>query len=111
MRTNYVAEHKSGDSKQGLRRKVGTKKLARYIQAMRPEELFVSNLAKQDYLDIVCEGTLNNLSAYFSQHYKPGMAIRKNRSKRKTSHPMPVSKKKIRESDLLFKVVNGIKVS
>ena len=110
MRTNYVAEHKFGDSKQGLRRKVGTKKLARYIQAMRPEEMFVLNLAKQDYLDIVCGGTPNNLSAYFAQHYKSGMAIRKNRLERKTSHPMPVSKKKIRESDLLFKVVNGIKV-
>ena len=110
MRTNYVPEHLFGKTKQGLRRKVGTKKLAGYIQAMRPEELFVSNLDNQDYLDIVCGGTLDNLSACFAQQYIVGMAIRKKRLKKKSSHPMPVSKKKIREPDLLFKVENGIKV-
>ena len=38
-RTNNISEHRFGTTKQGLRRKVGTKKLVRMIQAMRPEEL------------------------------------------------------------------------
>ena len=110
MRTNYVPEHRFGNSKQGMRRKLGIKKLARSVQAMRPEELFVSNLGNQGYLDIISGGRLSNLPACFARNHQAGVEIRRNRAKSKSETPMALSKKKLRDSNFLSKVENGIRV-
>lgn len=103
-RTNNVLEHLFGTTKQGLRRKVGTKKLTRYIQAMRPEALLVPNLKDPVYLELVCGGSLANLPACLSEHWQVAQAIRRERQKPKTDHPMPTSKKQLRQPTLLDKL-------
>lgn len=100
-RTNNVSEHRFGDTKQGLRRKAGTKKLTRQIQAMRPEQLLIANLDDPDYLQIVCGGSLENLPALFAEVSNEAQAIRLDRRKKTTNHPIPIRKKVLRGSEIL----------
>jgi len=100
-RTNNVLEHRFGTTKQGLRRKVGTKKLTRHVQAMRAEALLVANLEDATYLELVCGGSLANLPACFSEHWHLAQSIRRERQAPKTNHPLPNSKKSLREPNLL----------
>ena len=100
-RTNNISEHRFGTTKQGLRRKVGTKKLARLIQAMRPEELLITNLDDPEYLEILCGGNLDNLASLFAQDWKAGQAIRIERRKQTSNHPIPIRKKILREEEIL----------
>ena len=109
QRTNNVSEHRFGTTKQGLRRKVGTKKLTRQIQAMRPEELLVANLDDPDYLDILCGGNLENLPAVFAQNWKAAQAIRKERRQKKTNHPLPTRKRTLRASGFLSGLQRTVK--
>jgi hypothetical protein len=81
-RTNNVSERRFGSTKQGLRRKVGTKNLARHIQAMRSEEFLVANLDDPDYVDTLFGGKLENLAASFANHWHAGKTIRTERRKR-----------------------------
>lgn len=101
QRTNNVSEHRFGSTKQGLRRKVGTKNLARHIQAMRPEEFLVPNLGDPGYVKAVLGGSLENLAASFANHWEGGQEIRSERRKKKTNHPMPTKKKSLREDEFL----------
>jgi hypothetical protein len=100
-RTNNVSEHRFAHTKQGLRRKLGTQKLARSIQAMRPEELLVANLDDPQYLQILCGGKLENLPAAFAQTWKVGQAIRRARRAAISTHPIPISKKTLRADAFL----------
>jgi hypothetical protein len=100
-RTNNISEHRFGATKQGLRRKVGTRKLARMIQAMRPEELLIANLADPEYLEILCGGKLEYLPTLFAQNWKAAQAIRTERRKKTSNHPIPVRKKILREKGIL----------
>jgi len=100
-RTNNVSERRFGSTKQGLRRKVGTKNLARHVQAMRPEEFLVANLDDPDYVEVVLGGSLEKLPALFANHWEAGKAIRTERRKKKTNHPMPTRKKRLREDGFL----------
>ena len=68
-RTNNLLEHRFGSTKRDLRRKIGTKKLTRYMQAMRPEVLLMPNLDDATYVDLVFGGNLANLAAAFSEHW------------------------------------------
>ena len=72
---------------------MGTRKLARLIQAMRPEELLVANLDDPHYLEILCAGNLDSLPALFAQNWKAGQAIRAERRKKISNHPIPIRKK------------------
>jgi hypothetical protein len=100
-RTNNVSEHRFGTTKRGLRRKLGIKKLIRQIQAMRPEELLVANLNDPDYLQILCGGNLENLPALFAENRNEAQAIRKERRKKTTNHPIPIRKKTLRDLGIL----------
>lgn len=100
-RTNNVSEHRFGRTKRALRRKVGTKKLTRYIQAMRPEVLLLPNLEDTAYLAIVYGGSLANLPSVFAEHWSLARAIRRERQQPKTGHPMPTTKKQLRRPNLL----------
>lgn len=108
-RTNHIPEQHFGAAKGGWRRRLGTKKMIRHFQGSRPEELLVSNLASQDYIDVVYGGSLDNLSVYFAKNWKDGKNIRKTLSEKKSNHPMPVSKKILRDPDLLLSLEKGIK--
>jgi hypothetical protein len=107
-RTNNPAEHRFASTKQAVRRKVGAKKLTRYVQAMRPEELLVANLSDPQYLEIVCAGSLSNLAPGFAQHWSRAQAIRAERQKPLRDHPMPTSKKQLRNPELLNTVKQTI---
>lgn len=110
QRTNNLSEHRFGRTKQGLRRKLGTKNLARYVQAMRPEEFLVDNLNDPDYLQIICGGSLENLASSFAQSWQAGQAIRSNRRKKTINHPIPLKKKYLREEGFLSKLKKAFKI-
>ncbi len=101
QRTNNLLEHRFGATKQALRRKVGTKKLARYVQAMRAEAMFVPNLQDEQYLELVCGGSLDNLPVCFAKNWDSAKVIRTERQKHQTEHPMPTSKRQLRQPKLL----------
>jgi hypothetical protein len=87
-----------------LRRKLGTKKLARYVQAMRPEEFLVANLQDPDYLQIICGGSLENLSLSFAQNWQAGQTIRSQRKEKTSNHPIPAKRKILRADGFLSKL-------
>jgi hypothetical protein len=107
-RTNNPMEHRFGTTKQAIRRKVGTKKLARQVQAMRPEALLVYNLSDADYVNLVLDGSLANLTLEFAKHWDSARAIRKKRMAPTTDHPMPTTKKQLRNPHLLDNVKQTI---
>jgi len=100
-RTNNVLEHRFGRTKRSLRRKVGTKKLTRYIQAMRPEVLLLPNLGDAAYLAIVYGGSLDNMASVFAEHWTKAQAVRRQRQQPKTGHPLPTTKQQLRCPNLL----------
>lgn len=104
QRTNNLLEHRFGATKQALRRKVGTKKLSRHVQAMRPEVMLVPNLKDEQYLKLVCGGSLDNLPDCLAKHWELAKVIRTERQKHQTEHPMPTSKKQLRTPKLLNKI-------
>ncbi len=107
-RTNNAAEHRFGSMKQGIRRKVGVKKLTRQIQAMRPEACLVWNLANSEYVDLVLDGSLTNLPSLIAKHWGLAQAIRKERLHPIIDHPMPTTKQQLRHSQLLEHVQQAI---
>jgi hypothetical protein len=107
-RTNNLAEHCFGSRKQGLRRRVGVKKLTRQIQATRPEVFLVANLAQPDYLQLVLDGDLANLPKAIAQHWPLAQAIRRTRLQSTTNRPMPTTKKLLRQPKLLETIVQAI---
>jgi hypothetical protein len=100
-RTNNPAEHRFGSLKQGLRRKVGVKKLTRHIQALRAEAFLVDNLANREYVELVLDGHLANLPAAITKHWPLAQAARKERTQHNTDHPMPTTKQQLRHPALL----------
>ena len=100
-RTNNPVEHRFGATKQGMRRKVGAKKLTRQVQAMRPETLLVWNLSDADYVSLVLGGSLANLRSVIAKHWDSARAIRKKRLAPTTDHPMPTTKSQLRNPQLL----------
>jgi hypothetical protein len=101
QRTNNLSEHRFASTKRGLRRKLGTKTLVRYVRAMRPEELLVDNLRDPDYLQIICGGSLENLASSFAENWQAGQSIRSQHSEKTTNHPIPASKRRLREDGFL----------
>ena len=100
-RTNNPAEHRFGSTKRRVRRKVGTKKLTRQVRAMRPEAFLVSNLGDREYVNLVLAGSPDHLPAMMAKHWPLAQAIRKDRLGATTDHPMPTTKKQIRNPRLL----------
>ena len=101
-RTNNPAEHRfPGYEARGIRRKVGSKKLTRQIQAMRAEALLVWNLTDQKYVELVLDGNLANLPAAIAAHWPAAQVIRQQRQTPPTEYPIPTTKKQIRDPSLL----------
>jgi hypothetical protein len=100
-RTNNPVEHRFSFTKRGVRRKVGAKKLTRQVQAMRAEVLLVWNLADPQYVNLVLGGSLANLSSRIATHWQLALAIRQQRQMPTAQHPMPTTKKQLRNPTLL----------
>jgi hypothetical protein len=107
-RTNNPSEHCFAHRKQHLRRKSGLKTLTRCVQAMRPEELLVANINQPSYLDALYGGSLDNMATVFAEHAQQGQDLRKQRRRRLSSHPMPLSKKELRDDALLDRIETGM---
>jgi hypothetical protein len=65
-RTNNVLEFYFGFIKQGERRRSGRKNLARDLEFLPAAAALVGNLARPDYVELVC-GSLDNLGAAFAE--------------------------------------------
>jgi hypothetical protein len=103
-RTNNPVEHRFSSTKRGMRRKVGAKKLTRHLQATRGHALLVCNLTDPHYVDLVLEGNLTNLPSAIAKHWQLAQSIRKQRLTPSTQHPMPTSKKQLRNLGLLDRI-------
>ena len=66
-RTNVVLEQFFHGIKRGERHRSGRKNLAHDFEHLPPEAALASNLLCQDYLDIVCGGSLPGLPAAFAR--------------------------------------------
>ncbi len=108
-RTNHVPEQHFGNTKSGLRRRLGTKNMTRHFQGSRQEEFLVPNLDNQDYINTVYEGSLNNMPEYFAKNWEDGKKIRDQLAEKNSNHPIPVSKKTLRHTNLLTNLEEGIK--
>ena len=65
-RTNCAIEAFFGGYKHGERRRSGRKCLTYDLENSPPVSLLVANLAKADYVDIICGGSLDNLPMIFA---------------------------------------------
>ena len=107
-RTNNISEHRFGKTKTGWRRKLGTKKLTRHLQAARHEEFLVANLDQQDYIDVVYGGSLENMAHCFSKYCDDSLEIRKLRNYKEEKKTMPISKKTLRQPAILLNAVQAL---
>ena len=107
-RTNNIPEHRFSKTKTGWRRKLGTKKLTRHLQAARHEEFLVANLDRQDYVNAVYGGSLDNMALYFSKYYRDALEIRKLRNTKEGKNTMPISKKTLRQPGILQSAVQAL---
>lgn len=107
-RTNNIPEHGFGKTKRGWRRKLGTKKLTRQVQTARHEEFLVANLDRQDYINAVYGGSIDNMAHYFSKYCDHSLEIRKLRDTKEEKKTMPISKKTLRQPDMLLGVVQAL---
>jgi hypothetical protein len=109
-RTNNISEHRFGKTKIGWRRKLGTKKLTRHVQAARHEEFLVANLDRQDYINVVYGGSLDNMAYYFSKYCDDSLEIRKVRDSKEEQKTMPISKKTLRQPGMILGAVQALGV-
>jgi len=107
-RTNNIPEHRFSKTKTGWRRKLGTKKLTRHVQAARHEEFLVANLDRQDYINAVYGGSLDNMAYYFSKYCDDSLEIRKLRNTEQDKNTMPISKKTLRQPGMLLGAVQAL---
>jgi len=100
-RNNNLVEHRFGKTKTGWRRKLGTKKLTRHVQAARHEEFLVANLDCQDYINAVYGGCLDNMVDYFAKYDDESLQIRKMCNAKEEKYTMPIRKKTLRQPNML----------
>jgi len=100
-RTNNSSEYRFKFTKQGIRRKIGVKKLTRQVQAMRAEEFLVRNLENPEYVKIVLNGDISNLASAMATHWAQAEVIRSSRKRYTTEHPLPLTKRQLRDPQWL----------
>lgn len=107
-RTNNIPETRFGKIKGGWRRKLGLKKLTRYLQSARHEELLIVNLENKDYINAVFGGSLDNMADYFAKYSEEALKIRKKRKNNDTNKKMPIIKKTLRKPGRIEEVVEAL---
>lgn len=107
-RTNNISEQHFSNIKTRWRRKLGTKKLTKHLQAARHEEFLVANLDQQDYINVVYDGTVENMPSFFTKYYNEAFEIRKLRKISQDKQTIPISKKTLRQPDILLTAIHAI---
>lgn len=69
QRTNFSIEHKFGFRKRGWRRQSGNAKLKKRLDSCECSEFFVDNLSNETYVEVVYDGTLDNMAKRFAEHW------------------------------------------
>ena len=108
-RTNNICEQRFGNKKSKWRRKLGTKNLRRHLQAARHEEFLVANLDKQDYIDSIYDGTVDNMAYNFAKYCHSALELRNLRKNQQERKAMPCSKKSLRKPEKLLNAILMIK--
>ena len=103
-RTNAISEQRFSNLKTGWRRRLGTKKLARQLQAARHEELLVANLANEQYVQAVYGGKLGNLPDRFAHAAREAQQRRRERRNASDQHAIPVARKTLRRPHIIRRV-------
>ena len=75
---------------------------------MRPEEMLVANLNHPAYVDAIYDGNIDNMANVFAEHYSESRNIRKQRRQSVSIHPMPLSKKELRDEKIIEKLTTGM---
>ena len=107
-RTNAISEQRFGHLKKGWRRRLGTKNLARQLQAARHEELLVANLENKQYVKAVYGGTLDSMTNRFA--CVAGKAKHRRNMRRGTTkqRAIPVTRKTLRRPQIIQRVIGMI---
>ena len=108
-RTNNLSEQSFSKVKKRWRRKLGVKKLTRHLHAARDEELLLDNLDQPDYIKIVYDGSLDNMSSLFATYCHEAKRIRKLRNNREEKRSLPIGKKLLRKSNVLPEVIEALR--
>ncbi len=108
-RTNNLSEQHFSKVKKGWRRKLGVKKMTRYLQAARHEELLLANLDQADYIKIVYDGSAENMSSLFATYCHQARQLRKLRNNELERLSLPIEKKFLRKPDVLPEVVEALR--
>ena len=103
-RTNAICEQGFGNLKKGWRRRLGTKNLARQLQAARHEELLVANLANEQYVQAIYGGSLDNLADRFAHVAVKAQHRRCTRRDATDQHAIPVARKTLRKPHIIRRV-------
>lgn len=69
-RTNNIMETLFGSFKRKIRKRIGCKKLTNHFKAMHQDEFLIENLTNQTYINIMLDGSVNNLVEMFPQFDK-----------------------------------------
>ena len=78
------------------------------MQAARHEEFLVANLDCQDYINGIYGGCFDNMAEYFSKYDDDSLQIRKLRNAKEEKKTMPISKKTLRQPDMLLGVFQAL---
>ena len=81
-RTNNIMETLFGSFKRKLRQKIGCKKLTNHFKGMHPDEFLVENLNNPIYLNLLYDGSINNL---IKEYLKVDQKAKEIRLARKTN--------------------------
>ena len=103
-RTNAISEQRFGRLKKGWRRRMGTKRLARQLQAARHEELLVANLTNEQYVQAIYGGSLDNLADRFAHVAVKAQHRRCARRNATDQHAIPIARKMLREPHIIRRV-------
>lgn len=106
-RTNNVAEMLFGEQKRHLRRRMGTANLKRAVAAARPERLLVSNLDRELYVNLLLDGSVENLVSHFPSCDEEAKKIRQRRGNQRADKAIALTARDIRDEDFLAKVTEG----
>jgi len=108
-RTNNAPEPLFGRTKRGWRRRLGTRKLVRRLQAARPEELRLANLDSQEYLQLCYQGDTRNIAAVFSRYHVQAAQIRRQRTQPGNHGEMHIPKATRRQKDFFQEMAQALK--
>ncbi len=106
-RTNNIMETLFGTFKRKLRQRIGTKKLTNNFKAMHPDEFLIENLTNQKYLDIMFEGSIDNLIKQFPLFDNESKLTSEKRKKNNSC--LTLKKSILRNEDFSLNITKSLK--